>query len=213
MSKKSPPKAMVIGWKIIGHILLKAGIPEVTVKQLAPIWVKIYQEDRCFNPNNIAARFSVAMENQLISETKLRKKLFLAKTKYGYLLETDQFIDENPEIRVFNALMAYILIRLKEMTNISHIQEDLVTSKISHLDLSANSFIEIEQWRINLIDTPPEENIIELEHKDIKIFLHCIYTWICEEIGPMSTDELFADAIRTVEAMPEASRCHPKSFL
>jgi hypothetical protein len=42
---------------------------------------------------------------------------------------------------------------------------------------------------------------------------HALYTWACEEFGPVATDRLFAAAVKSAEAHPAAGTCPPQALL
>ena len=214
MSKKSAPKILVVGWKIIGNLLIQSGIPEIKVRELSSVWVGIYNQDQDFNPKHIAKGILAAMKGSLLSEDKLCEKLEHAKRSYAHLLfETNsrRTIVE-PEVIVFNEFLKNVMLRLKEKVSIIDLHDDL-ESELRGLKLSSNALIEIELWRSSLMKAMPEETVIVIELPDIKLFIHYIYIWTCEEAGPMFADQIFTEAIRVAEMLPESGKCHPKSFL
>ncbi len=214
MGKKKPPKQMVLGWRIIRNILLKAGIPESHMKLLSSIWIDIYQNDPVFKPDVIAQRILSGMEDSLISEQKLRERLEIAKRTYAHILvdrgQQKKILD--PQTVVFNALLANIVLRLKEKANVSDLSADLM-SQVMQLPLTDNALIEVNRWCSQLINAILEDNPLKMDLNSIKTLLHFLYIWVCEELGSSTADQLFVESIRVVEMLPEASTCSPKSFL
>ena len=214
MAQQSVSKTLVIGWKIIGSLLVQSGMSEAQAKQLSPVWISIYNKDHDFSPEHIAKGIVAEMKGSLLSEDKFCQRLEKAKQSYYHLLfETSakQTVVE-PEVIVFNALLKNIILRLKEKANVIDLHNDL-DSELGELHLSADAWIEVERWRSRLLKAMPEETSIVIELEDMKKFTHYIYTWTCEEIGPTPTDHIFTEALRVAEMLPESGKCHPKSFL
>lgn len=44
-------------------------------------------------------------------------------------------------------------------------------------------------------------------------FVHEIYIWCCEEVGPVDTDKMFGAATRAAEELPESGRFSPRQLL
>lgn len=82
-------------------------------------------------------------------------------------------------------------------------------SRLNALGLDAASASRIVRW---LNGSAPAIGA-PLPEDAMRRLLHAVYVVACEYYGPVVTDGLLADAVRSAEALPEAKRFAPRSLL
>lgn len=112
---------------------------------------------------------------------------------------------------VFGFLVREIVSRCKHR-DVSSVQglSRHVSEAIPQLTLSPAAEQGIRSWVAD-----PERFALGSQGSDeeMKRLLQNVYLWSCDWFGPVDTDRIFADAVRTAEQLPAAANFSPRNFL
>jgi len=112
----------------------------------------------------------------------------------------------SPELTVFNSLIGEILVgTARRKPNLDReLRRYLSGFKVG----SDSARGELAEW-----GRGQSEVLTSLSEPEMRQIVNAAYVWICEELGPTVVDRVFGDAVRSTEALPEATSFSPRKFL
>ncbi len=111
---------------------------------------------------------------------------------------------------VFNFLLTTLLTNLGD-GEIKILQEDL-HANLSNANLSVASKQDLNKWFTSIATSNVKQITSNLKLAEMSEILDMLYNSFCEILGPMKTDQAFAQALRDAEKLPEARNFPPKQL-
>ena len=114
------------------------------------------------------------------------------------------------EYVIFDFLLSTLLAKL-ENQDIKLLQNNLLDS-LPDTNLSATGKQKLSKWCTSLTTGNAEKITSSFKPAEMSETLDLLYDFFCEALGPVKTDQIFAEAIRNAESLPEASNFSPKQL-
>lgn len=115
----------------------------------------------------------------------------------------------------FNAIIGGVVEqvgRQKDGGTVGRLRNSLKV-KLPSLPLAAQNTRQILEWCDTWDHGRPVPCKTGIVISEMSTIIHSVYTWACEEYGPVMTDRLFGQALREAENIPEANTFAPRKLL
>ena len=115
----------------------------------------------------------------------------------------------------FNAIIGGLVEqvgRQKDEGTVGRLRNSLKV-RLPSLRLGAQNTRQILEWCDSWDHGRPVPCKTGIGISEMSTIIHSIYTWACEEYGPVLTDRLFGQALREAENIPEAHTFAPRKLL
>ncbi len=196
---------------------LKGLLTSTEILQAIDIWEKNFYSSPSFR---IPSFISKAQEGLNFSDEikrDLLKRLSKSLASPLESLEPDPFKKQEVlkeklvgKYVIFDFLLSKLLANLKK-PDIKMLQDNLLAS-IPKTNLSIIAKQSLSKWCTSITTNDIEKITSNLKPTEMSEVLDLLYDFFCEALGPVKTDQIFAEAIRSAENLPEASDFPPKQL-
>lgn len=182
------------------------------------IWLKEYSAKSAFELQSfiskITAEFDVVINRKdvqlSIIKMLLNDSAGSQADNYEYLDKAIYAAELQPAHIIFISLIEQWLREVDLISNDLTLNiKRYISANLLKLDLSFDEMMKIKTW----LNTSKNNIYIKyLNVEQMKKIFHFCYVGSCEYIGPVKTDRIISEVVKTLEQMPEASQFSAKSF-
>lgn len=152
-----------------------------------------------------ASSESKLMRKPVGTDIKLPPQASMASQALGIAEPTSESVKpELPAAVVFVGLLEHIVEYVSDQTEFIALLSDVTKSQSKEIQQL------IGRWSVKLIEF---DWVTGLSEPILAEIIHCVYTVLCEMIGPVGADNVFHKAIAKCQQIPEAKQFPPTRFL
>ena len=186
----------------------------------ADIWLNEFSHKPAFELQTYISRITSEF-NIMISRKDIQHSIIKMLLTDNNELKKDNYAIKNssteikttilqPSHIVFSLLITRWLNEVYDINrNLSLSIKQYIYNNLIKLHLSFDEILNIKRW-LNANDKT--FYIKNLSNEQMKKIFHFCYVGSCEYIGPVKTDKIVSDVVKSLEQTPEATSFSPKNF-